>query len=197
MLFPSVCTSRPALRYGPPTVLRDVRGWTVLRQTATAVPGHPASDAPYFLFFTWTYLCVRVGFVFSSVRLYVHQHGGLLPFVAYTLSHLPAPFRRTGVQRTLPAGCAHDTATATLQSNSLLPLSLGSGSTLCAGIHGRMPPPTYAFLRYPAGTAHQGICSLGPVGAQELRHVRHVPPASPLLSLSHSGVFDGRVCGRY
>ena len=102
MLLPSVCTSRPAFRYGPPTVLRDVSGWTVLRQTATAVPGHPASDAPSFLFFTWTYLCDRVGSCFSSVRLYVHQHGGLLPFVAYTLSHLPAPFCHPGVLRTFP-----------------------------------------------------------------------------------------------
>ena len=192
MLFPSVCTSRPALRYGPPTVLRDVRGWTVLRQTATAVPGHPASDAPYFLFFTWTYLCVRVGFVFSSVRLYVHQHGGLLPFVAYTLSHLPAPFCHPGVQRTFPDRvCAR-------HSHSDPPVQLSAPFESGFWVHSlRRHPRSYAsahlrFLTLSAGTAHQGICSLGPVGAQELRHVRLVPPAPP-LRLSRSEASDFRV----
>ena len=149
MLLPSVCTSRPAFRYGPPTVLRDVSGWTVLRQTATAVPGHPASDAPYFPFFTWTYLCARVGI---ASRAYACTytiteaccHLWLSLFRSY-----PHPSVTLGFSGRFLTGCAHDTATATLQSNSLFPLSLGSGSTLCAGIHGRMPPPTYAFLRSP------------------------------------------------
>ena len=102
--LPSACICRPALRYGPPTVLRDASGWTVLRQAASAVPGHPASDTPFLLLSTCPYLCARVESSFRACgRTYTITEACylfLLGFDSYFRSR--APYCLPGAQRTSP-----------------------------------------------------------------------------------------------